>query len=83
MKSEFRLIFVYIPSPAPVVLIHALQVECFHFNDTLFQQKTGASTKSNNNDDSKSGGNENIDILKTEGQPGWMEKLLKEVREHL
>ena len=23
------------------------------------------------------------DILTTEGQPGWMEKLLKEVREHL
>ena len=78
------------------MLIHALQVECFHFNDTLFQQKTETSTKSNNNDDddndaaaaddddnSKSGENENIEILTTEGQPGWMEKLLKEVREHL
>ena len=59
----------------------------FHFNDTLFHQKTGNSTKSNDDDDdvdcSKSGGDEDIDNLICEGNAGWFkEKVLKEVRDH-
>ena len=68
------------------MLIHALQAECFHFNDTLFQPNTKTNTEredEDDDDDSKSGEDENIDILTNEGQEGWMEKLLKEVREHL
>ena len=30
-------------------------------------------------DETRSGGNDKFELLKTEGQPGWMEKLLKKV----
>ena len=29
--------------------------------------------------ETRSGGNDKFELLKTEGQPGWMEKLLKKV----
>ena len=64
-----------------------MQAECFHFNDTLFQTNTETNTEredeDDDDDDSTSGEDENIDNLKKEGQEGWMEKQLKEVREHL
>ena len=31
-------------------------------------------------DETRSGGNDKFELLKTEDQPGWMEKLLKKVQ---
>ena len=60
-------------------------------NDDSSQEKPAKKTKAQQDpesemnvyeegaDETRSGGNDKFELLKTEGQPGWMEKLLKKV----